>query len=336
MFFFVAIASGVVLIIVTWKMPGKPSTRMWAILLVSTAWAATVKTLNLILWDSTGSGVRQIVIVVTLGVVVMVALRMKPSRRWLTVCGVLPTPSGPRQEVEPDGPRHVVLGALAVAAVAAAMVVPKRDWWLVGAWALLVAGLATFIAFVAWEIRRESSYRAKPTSPQPALDVMWSIALPMVALSAAALASLVLMRPTDLDKVGPNLIELLLVTVAGEELVFRGFLLALALGATRPGRLAHYPRSATSPDPGALGDRTILAYWVVSVGFALWHVGDAYIDVRSHSSSGWFAFLSFMMVLTVTGLASRFVLIPLRIRTGTIAAPALAHVAANAPGIVLG
>ncbi len=81
---------------------------------------------------------------------------------------------------------------------------------------------------------------------------------------------------------------------------------------------------------------TRLGFWVVSVGFGLWHVGDAILDARAGNMSGWATVVLAAVTITFTALISRFVLIPLRLRTGTIAAPILTHFASNSGGIVLG
>jgi uncharacterized membrane protein AbrB (regulator of aidB expression) len=91
-----------------------------------------------------------------------------------------------------------------------------------------------------------------------------------------------------------DLLELALVTALGEELIYRGFLLGVALVATRPGRLA-----------GARG-LTQRGYWIVSIGVGLWHIADA---IESGDEWSWSLEATAVLVvgaILVTTLASRF------------------------------
>ena len=165
-------------------------------------------------------------------------------------------------------------------------------------------------------------YRKDPLNiPEPRRDLLWTLAVPAVMLAVAAAASILLGQPVASTPVG-KLTDLAVVTAFGEELLFRGFLLAMALLATSPGRVKD------------VRDRTPFGYWVVSISFGLWHLGDALKDVKADWS--WVPTLLLVAVTVLaTTIASRFVLIPLRIRTQSLAAPVLVHFSANAPGIVL-
>jgi membrane protease YdiL (CAAX protease family) len=88
----------------------------------------------------------------------------------------------------------------------------------------------------------------------------------------------------------------------GEEYLYRGLLLALALrtGFHRLGFLA------------------------LSVSFAAWHLPDAWGDLGQ-----------VIIVVTVTFLAAHVVLYPLRLRSRTLAGPVLLHTAVNASILLL-
>jgi uncharacterized protein len=94
-------------------------------------------------------------------------------------------------------------------------------------------------------------------------------------------------------------------TAMFEELIFRGVLLAS-------------------------WDRLVKPVWstvVVSVAFGLWHLGAE--AERLGVSSVWSLSWAVLPGILATGLASAFVLCPLRRRTGDLAAPVVVHAAIN-------
>jgi membrane protease YdiL (CAAX protease family) len=90
-------------------------------------------------------------------------------------------------------------------------------------------------------------------------------------LSLAVVATIALRKPGGWGEIpGEKMGEILLVTALGEELIFRGILFALVLVATS---------ATTAPRGGA--DRS--GWWLVSVAFGLWHVGDAALAAKESS-----------------------------------------------------
>lgn len=103
---------------------------------------------------------------------------------------------------------------------------------------------------------------------------------------------------------GRSVVNLVLVTALGEEILFRGLLPAI-LETRRPTRL-----SATA---------------LASVAFGLWHLPDSF------SGAG----LALIGTLVATTAAAVMVLAPLRRRTGSVYVPAAVHALVNGAALLL-
>lgn len=172
-----------------------------------------------------------------------------------------------------------------------------------------------------WPMNQE-----RPSASQPDRVVLWTLAPPILILAVTLAAGLIAgasFGQVD-EALASQLLELLLLTTLGEEVLFRGFLLGLGLLATRPGRIG----------PGK--DRTRQGFWLVSAAFGLWHVPDALLDGHMNEYSVGATLVWVAVTILITTLASRYVLITLRLRTGTVLAPTLTHFAVNTPGIMFG
>lgn len=106
------------------------------------------------------------------------------------------------------------------------------------------------------------------------------------------------------DPPGRSLLTLVLVTALGEEILFRGLL---------------------GPLLGSIGFSDAGTRRVAIVAFASWHLPDAVPD----------GVLACVAVLAVTSAAAAFVFEPLRRRTGSVFAPAAAHLVLNGCGQLL-
>lgn len=106
------------------------------------------------------------------------------------------------------------------------------------------------------------------------------------------------------DPPGRSLLTLVLVTAVGEEVLFRGLLGALL-------------RAIGHADGGARR--------VAVAAFAAWHLPDVVPD----------GVLAGIAVLVATGAAAALVFEPLRRRTGSVFAPAAAHLLLNGCGLLL-
>lgn len=317
-----------------WSRGERPAWKVWWVLFWSSVLLIGAKTADLLEWKLAGLAgleglTRQSILAVTVGLLTALCLGSKRVlTSFLPLTGLWPT--GLRlQSIARSAWGRLGLGVVAILGPVIALGLPKGDtcrtlrgsscWSSIG-W--LALGLGAFAALAGWEIVRSRRYRQDPMRrEEPRHDLLWTVMVPSVLLTIVAAASLLLGRPDEGSPVG-KLRDLAVVTAFGEELLFRGFLLAMALIATSPRRVE------------GVRDRTVLGYWVVSISFGLWHLGDALEDVRNDWS-----WVAAMLVVTgtmlTTTIASRFVLIPLRVRTRSLAAPVLAHFSANAPGIVL-
>jgi membrane protease YdiL (CAAX protease family) len=116
--------------------------------------------------------------------------------------------------------------------------------------------------------------------------------------SLAVLGAFVLVASALSSPPGLAVVNLVVVTAFGEELLFRGLLLAMA------DRCGDTPRRATVR---------------VSVLFGLWHIPDAAGD-----GALWLA-----ASVVFPALASALALVPLRRRTGSVLPPTAAHAVVN-------
>lgn len=194
------------------------------------------------------------------------------------------------------------VGRVALLAAFLAGFVVAPTWGRVPLVVLSVAGAATLL----WVARRT----AEPTGRSSAEGALLVTLLPPVVVYAVV--GIVLLageRPSDAHVA--EVVRVVLVTAIGEELIYRGLLLALAtrvLGVTR-------------------------AVIVTSVSFGLWHVGDALLASEgSGPALQAVVVLAIVLATAVGGLAFSWS----RIRTGSLAGPVLLHTATNLPGIALG
>lgn len=306
--------------------------KLWWALGTSSVLLAGTKALDLLRWELPSLW-RQATFVVAVMIIAAVGIGARGIRSsYLPLAGLWPTGARSPGVLAQWRWVRLALGALAIIGPAAALVASKGTrcpsisgctcWPSI---ALAGVGVAAWLALAIVEAVRSNQHKEDVTrKPAPDRDILWSVTLAWALLTAGAITSIVTRHPLDSSHLpSADLSELLFVTVIGEELIFRGFLLALALLATSPGRTS------------GSRDSTLLGYWVVSLGFGLWHVGDAIVRGQQEGWRGAAIVAWVIGNILITTLASRFVLIPLRMRTGTVVAPMLAHLGANAPGIVL-
>lgn len=158
-----------------------------------------------------------------------------------------------------------------------------------------------------WVARRTTSQHDSPPAAERALVV--TLLPPIVVYAVVGVVLLATEQPSDAH-VG-EVLRVVVVTAAGEELIYRGLLLALAMR--------------------VLGARA--AVLATSCSFGLWHVGDALVatedaPVVAHVVG----VVGVVAATTVGGLVFAWS----RIRTGSLVGPILLHTATNLPGIALG
>jgi membrane protease YdiL (CAAX protease family) len=319
-----------------WSRGERPAWKVWWVLLWSSVLLIGAKTADLLQWKLSGlwrfEGLtRQSILAVTVGLLTALCLGSKRVRSgFLPLTGLWPAGIHLGGMISGGRWGRLTLGAIAVVGSTIALASPKGDmcpaltrstcWSSVG---FLVIGLASFVALAWWEIVRVRRHHEDPLNrPEPRRDLLWTVAIPSLLLTIAGATSILLGRPVK-NSPTAELRDLLVVTAFGEELLFRGFLLAMALLATSPGRI------------DGVRDRTLLGFWAVSLSFGLWHVGDA-IQQAVDGDWSWVAtLLAVGGTVMITTLGSRFVLVPLRVRTQTLAAPVLVHFSTNASGVIL-
>ena len=190
---------------------------------------------------------------------------------------------------------------------------------------VIVGALAAAILVVAESSRRRRYLKDPTRYEEPTRIALWTFTPASLMLTIGAIVSLALGWPAaakDIDMW--ELAELFFVTAFGEELIFRGILLGMALVATTESRV----RPAK--------DRTRTGFWIVSLAFGLWHVADAVLLGQANNYSGGAIAVWTVGNVLATTLASILILIPLRLRSGNVYAPSLVHLAANAPGVIAG
>jgi membrane protease YdiL (CAAX protease family) len=209
---------------------------------------------------------------------------------------------------------RLFLGVAIVAADVAAGVAVVEEWPAAAvAWAAAIA-LVLACALGIWELAR--SRRPPAGRPPPDRAVLWTV-LPATLIWAAPLlvASVVGHRLDPTLGADPGACTLwvagngghalctAVVIGFGEEYLYRGLLLVLAVKA----RLRHFGVA------------------VINAGFGLWHVPDA----LSGSCELSHRLLGAVGVMAATFLLGQLILMPLRLRSRNVVAPALVHAGNN-------
>lgn len=237
------------------------------------------------------------------GLVVVVG----PGERWyraVLAAGVWPDLE---QAGDPDlaGLRWALaIGTTAAAVLAASTAVDSAARIVVtsAAGALLVAlVVAEVVRYRRW---RRDPMRSRAVHPVP----LWSGGPLAVAGITTAIVLAARTESSSLD--GGTLAELGFVTAFGEELIFRGCLLAIAYRVVRP-RFAHV---------------------VVALSFGAWHIGDALAGSHGDGAGQRAAQVVATVVVTFVG---GVLLTYVRQRGRLLLAPTLAHMAANLPGLAV-
>lgn len=242
---------------------------------------------------------RQLLIVGALGLAVFVVAKRRQVPPFQVLLGSLVT-----LDTGPDGRRlvaeRVVAAGLAIEALALAPLgyLARREGW-TWLWmdepyvqaGLTVAALLPLAVLCLFEWQRRS------TVPAPARTALWTVAGGVVLWVGLVAPPLARQGPFHDIELG----ETLLVTALGEEVIFRGLLLVLALAAGWAG----------------------FSFVAVSVGFGLWHIPDV---LAGKCDPSWGAGL---VTFTAMFLVAQLIFTPLRLRSSTIAAAVLLHAAWN-------
>jgi membrane protease YdiL (CAAX protease family) len=178
-------------------------------------------------------------------------------------------------------------------------------WVAIGLSGLLLGGMLLF----EWMARQ--SHRAG-VGPMPTGVASWST---LPALTVAAVYVLIALPSAATGHAGlGKVVEIVVVTALGEELLFRGLLLSLAFW--------------RSP--------SLKSFLVPSLAFGFWHVVDAYRDAAA-ASWPWPADVLFVAgTVVLMTVVSAAVLCPLRLRSGSVLGPVLLHATVNLCGAFLG
>ncbi len=175
--------------------------------------------------------------------------------------------------------------------------------------ALTATALVPLIALSVWEWRRHRAFRDRPAPnrPRPHRAMLWTVAPATFWWVAIILVSAVLSNTFDgtlgdfefpyVEGAGGRALGTTVVIGFGEEYLFRGLLLVLAVAGKLSGG----------------------GFAVIGVSFGLWHLPDAWNDGAATAA------------VTVAAMfaVSQVVFIPLRLRSRTVAGPALLHAAHN-------
>ncbi|HEX7166259.1 MAG TPA: CPBP family intramembrane glutamic endopeptidase [Acidimicrobiales bacterium] len=202
------------------------------------------------------------------------------------------------------------LGALAVAAPVVKTVSLHSDW---PGWSRQPLVAIAALAVAALVLAPGTRLRGVGLCPMPAGQprdraALWSVMPFAASVSATATIVLVLGRAGRVP--WGDVAELVFVTAPGEELIFRGALLAIAYRSAPP-RVAEL---------------------VTAASFACWHVGDALND--GAGKAAWCRVAIVVGTLAITfggGLLFSW----MRHRTRSLAGAVLMHIATNLPGIAL-
>lgn len=201
-------------------------------------------------------------------------------------------------------PARLLLGLLALVPVWGVVADRSRSerWW------LLAVGAAALLALVGVEAVRAYRWHTGRLPSEPDRSVLWTVG-PMAACALVVLA-IVTVGDRAGDLSGDELVELLVVTALGEELLHRGALLAFAYAAFRPGT----------------------AEWVTALAFGAWHIPNALDDRAGEAIAPTIGLVVGTVAVTTAG---GFVFAFLRHRSRSVAGSAGGHVATNLPGLVL-
>jgi hypothetical protein len=185
---------------------------------------------------------------------------------------------------------------------------------------LVAVGLVALLALAGWEVLRALRWRYGEVTEderghdtivygdEPDRSVLWAFG--PLALVAGVVVAILVIRDRRGNLSGDELAELLVVTAFGEELLFRGALLALAFGVFRP----------------------TTAEWWTAAAFGAWHIPNAVKDGAGDS----FAHLALSILGTFVVTAAGGLLFSfLRHRSRSLAGAVSGHVATNLPGLAL-
>lgn len=157
-----------------------------------------------------------------------------------------------------------------------------------------------------WVSRRQEAHPDGRSSAESALLV--TLLPPILVYAVVGVVLLADERPSEAH--AWEVLRVVVVTATGEELIYRGLLLALAARTFGAG----------------------MAVVATSVSFGLWHVGDAWDAVEG----SFLVQLAAVVVVVVGSGVGGVVFAWSRIRTGSLVGPILLHTATNLPGIALG
>ena len=262
------------------------------------------KALQLERWPG-DDGWRQVALVV-LGVLAVGAVSRRRLEVLLWSHVALPRPTSAKVMFNPARVGRVLIGTAAVGCCGLSVVasVASDRNRTVG---LAAAGLLVVVVLAFWETRRHFNARARgPGAEAPDRAVLWVVAPAVLLWTGLIVQHAVRGLPFDgpladrsllLPGAPGRALFTVLVIGVGEEYLFRGLLLVLAIRAKLE----------------------TVGFVAISLSFGFWHLPDALGDGAPN------------VVLTVAAmtLVSQLVFIPLRLRCRSLAGPALLHTANN-------
>jgi membrane protease YdiL (CAAX protease family) len=173
---------------------------------------------------------------------------------------------------------------------------------------MLCSALLLFGLLVELDRRRQQAWRRAPATAPPERILLWAVT--PLFLAGAATAVVLAVRGSAGGLTSSRLAELTLVTALGEELIFRGALLAIAYRAVSP----------------------LIAELSTAASFGLWHLGDALGDSRGDDGLARTAAVVGTVLFTAAG---GLLFSWMRHRTGSLLGSWFTHVATNLPGTAL-
>ncbi len=261
-----------------------------------------------------GDAARQVAIVATLAVLSLLVLRdaavpgLAHWRRWLLAVGLLTDRGAPAPARPVDGltiDRWIAAAVAVVTAVVAAST--AVDGW--PRWVLVGVAAAALVPVVVLELMRRRPSRYVPDGAALKRPSMVWFVVPIVPAALGAAVALAVRG--EVGHLEPDrLAEMAAVTAFGEELIFRGLLLAMCYRVMRP----------------------FAAHVLTALSFGAWHIGDAWNDAAGEGAAA--RVVVVVAVVAVTTVAG-IVLAYLRRRSRSLLAPTLAHLGVSLPFVAL-